>query len=103
MVASSRSFERSSGATATVVGIGGFLYSISFVIVARSSPDAGRLLSSLILMLGGAPGIQVMAAIYPRLRDVDAGFALAGFMIEYAAALRSAVHRESDPPNAQPP
>src|SRR5207253_2813962 len=89
MVASSRSFDRSSGATAIVVGIGGFLYSVSFVIVARSSPDAGRFLSSLFLMLGGVLGIQVMAALYRRLRDVDAGFALAAFMFGFAGALGS--------------
>ena len=103
MVASSRSFERSSGATAIVVGIGGFLYSISFVIVARSSPDAGRLLSSLFLMLGGVLGIQVMAAIYRRLRDVDAGFALAGFMFGFAGALGSAIHGAYDLANVLHP
>src|SRR5207237_8130186 len=103
MVASSRSFERSSGATAIVVGIGGFLYSISFVIVARSSPDAGRLLSSLFLMLGGVLGIQVMAAIYRRLRDVDAGFALAAFMFGFAGALGSAIHGAYDLANVLHP
>jgi hypothetical protein len=96
MVASSRSFERSSGATAIVVGIGGFLYSVSFVIVARSSPEAGSFLSSLFLMLGGVLGIQVMAAIYRRLRDVDPGFALAGFMFGFAGALGSAIHGAYD-------
>jgi hypothetical protein len=96
MVASTRSFERSSGATAIVVGVGGFLYSVSFVIVARSSPEAGSFLSSLFLMLGGVLGIQVMAAIYRRLRDVDAGFALAGFMFGFGGALGSAIHGAYD-------
>lgn len=96
MVAPSRTFERSSGATAIVVGIGGFLYSVSFVIVARSSPEAGSFLSSLFLMLGGVLGIQVMAAIYRRLRDVDPGFALAAFMFGFAGALGSAIHGAYD-------
>ena len=103
MVASSRSFDRSSGATAIVVGIGGFLYSVSFVIVARSSPDAGRFLSSLFLMLGGVLGIQVMAALYRRLRDVDAGFALAAFMFGFAGALGSAIHGAYDLANVLHP
>jgi len=93
---SSRSFERSAGATAVVVGVGGLLYSVAFVIVSRSAPDTGRLLSSLFLLLGGVLGIQVMAALYRRLRDVDAGFALVGFMFGFAGALGSTVHGAFD-------
>ena len=92
----SRTFERSSGATAVAVGVGGLLYSIAFVIVARSAPDAGRFLSSLFLLLGGVLGIQVMAALYRRLRDVDAGFALVGFMFGFAGALGSTIHGAYD-------
>ncbi|MGH2492479.1 MAG: hypothetical protein ACRDF9_13340 [Candidatus Limnocylindria bacterium] len=93
---SSRSFERSAGATAIVVGIGGLLYSVAFVIVSRSAPDTGRFLSSLFLLLGGVLGIHVMAALYRRLRDVDAGFALVGFMFGFAGALGSTVHGAFD-------
>lgn len=93
---SSRSFERSAGATAIVVGIGGLLYSIAFVIISRSAPDAGRFLSSLFLLLGGVLGIQVMVALYRRLRDIDAGFALVGFMFGFAGALGSTVHGAYD-------
>jgi hypothetical protein len=96
MVATSRNFERSSGASAIVVGVGGFLYSITFVIVTRSAPDTGRFLSALLLLLGGVVGIQVMAAIYRRLRDVDPGFALVGFMFGFSGALGSAIHGAYD-------
>ena len=96
----SRSFERSSGATAVVVGVGGLLYSIAFVIISRSAPDAGRFLSSLFLLLGGVLGIQVMAALYRRLRDVDPGFALVGFMLGFAGALGSTIHGAFDLANA---
>src|SRR5437879_2467450 len=108
MAASSRSFERSSGASAIVVGIGGFLYSVAFVIVARSSPQTGAFLSALFLFLGGIVGIQVIAALYRRLRDVDAGFALVAFMFGFAGALGSAIHGAYDlantlhPPTAPP-
>jgi len=98
-----RSFERSAGATAVVVGIGGLLYSIAFVIVSRSAPDAGRFLSSLFLLLGGVLGIHVMAAIYRRLREVDAGFALVGFMFAFAGALGSALHGAFDLANVLHP
>jgi hypothetical protein len=96
MAGASRSFERSSGASAIVVGVGGFLYSIAFVIVTRSAPDTGRFLSALFLLLGGVVGIQIMAAIYRRLRDVDAGFALVGFMFGFSGALGSAIHGAYD-------
>lgn len=92
----SRSFERSSGATAIVVGLGGFLYSVVFVIVSRSAPDTSRLLAALFLLLGGVLGIQVMAAVYRRLRDVDAGFALVALLFGFAGAIGSAVHGAFD-------
>jgi hypothetical protein len=101
--APSSRFERSSGATAVVVGIGGLLYSISFVIISRSAPDTGRLLSSVFLMLGGVLAIQVLAAVYRRLRDVDAGFALVGFMFGFAGALGSAIHGAFDLANVLHP
>jgi hypothetical protein len=93
---STRSFERSAGATAIVVGLCGLLYSVAFVIVSRASPDAGRFLSSLFLLLGGLLGIHVMAALYRRLRDIDAGFALVGFMFGFAGALGSTIHGAFD-------
>ena len=103
IAASSRSFERSSGATAIVAGTGGLLYSIAFVFVSRSAPDTGRLLSALFLMLGGVLAIQVMAALYRRLRNVDAGFALAALLFGFAGALGSAVHGAWDLANALHP
>jgi len=99
----SRSFERSSGASAMVVGIGGFLYSVAFVIVARSSPQLGALLSSLLLMVGGVLAIQVLAALYGRLRDVDAGFALVGYTFGLVGAAGSAIHGAYDLANALHP
>lgn len=79
-----------------VVGVGGLLYSIAFVIVTRSAPQTGGFLSALFLMLGGIFAIQVLVAIYRRLRDVDAGFALTGLMLGFAGALGSAIHGAFD-------
>ena len=78
------------------MGVGGFLYSIAFVIVARSSPQTGAFLSALFLFLGGIVAIQVLAAVYRRLRDVDAGFALVAFMFGFAGSLGSAIHGAHD-------
>ena len=44
-----------------------------------------------------------MAAVYRRLRDVDAGFALVGFMFGFAGALGSAVHGAFDLANVLHP
>ena len=96
MITPTRSFERSAGATAVAVGVGGLLYSVAFVIISRSAPDTGRFLSSLLLLIGGVLGIQVMAALYRRLRDVDAGFALVGLLFGFAGALGSTVHGAYD-------
>lgn len=98
-----RGFERSAGAAAIVVGIGGLLYSIAFVVVARVAPDASRFLAALFLLLGGVVAIEVLAALYRRLREVDAGFALVGFMLGFAGALGSAIHGAFDLANVLHP
>ncbi len=98
-----RSFERSSGATAVVVGIGGFLYSVSFVLIARSSPDLGHLLSALLLLIDGVLAAQVLAAVYGRVRDTDSGFALVGYAFGLIGAVGSAIHGGFDLANSLHP
>jgi hypothetical protein len=102
-LAPSTSFERWASASAVLVGLAGLLYSVSFVIVARSAPDAARFLSSLFLLIGGVLGVAVMAAVYRRLRDVDAGFALVALLFGFAAALGSTVHGSFDLANSLHP
>ena len=86
-----------------LVGLAGLLYSVSFVIVSRTAPDAGRLLSSLFLLVGGVLGIAVMAALYRRLREVDAGFALVALLLGFAGALGATVHGAFDLANVLHP
>ncbi len=92
----SRTFERSAGAAGVVVGGGGFLYSVAFVIVSRAAPASGAFLAALFLFAGGVLAIEVLVALYRRLRDVDPGFALLGFMFGFAGALGSAIHGAYD-------
>jgi hypothetical protein len=66
----SRSFERFAGLCAIMVGIVGFLYAVAFVTLQHD------LLSALFLMLGGLLSSAVLVAIYNRLRETDAAFAL---------------------------
>jgi hypothetical protein len=102
-VAASGRFERSAGAASVVAGISGLLYSVAFVIVSRSAPDAGRLLSALLLLIGGVVAVQVLSALYLRLRDVDRGFALTAYLLGFAGALGSAIHGAYDLANALHP
>ncbi len=96
-------FERSAGAAAVVAGVSGLLYSIAFVVVAPSAPDAGRLWSALFLTIGGIVGVQVFSALYLRVRDVDTGFALTAYVFGFTSALGSAIHGAYDLANALHP
>lgn len=100
MATPSRRFERSAGAAAVIVGLGGFLYSVAFVIVARTAPDSGRFLAAAFLLVGGIVAIQVLSAVYLRLRDVDLGFALTAYVFGSLGALGSAIHGAYDLANA---
>ena len=53
----SRAFERSAGYTALLVGIVGFLYSVSFVLISRSNAAYGNALAATFLLAGGVLGI----------------------------------------------
>ncbi len=86
------SFERLAGYCAVATGVGGFLYSVAFVIIARPAPDLGIDLSWLILMVGGFLTVPVLVALYGRLREVNQGAALTALLLALAGALGSVVH-----------
>jgi hypothetical protein len=84
--ARSAPFERFAGACAILTGISGFLYAVAFVVL----QDA--LLSGLFLMLTGLLTTAALVAVYERLRETDASFALLALLLGVAGALGSAVH-----------
>ena len=94
---SSLAFERFAGVCSLIVGIGGLLYAISFIIL------KGALLSDLFLMLGGLFSTAVLVALYARLCETDAAFALWGLLLSIAAALGSAIHGGYDLANVVHP
>jgi hypothetical protein len=69
-----------------------FLYAVAFVIISRSAPETGVLLSSLFLLLGGLLATAVVTGVYSRLRQVEPAFALWALLLGVAGALGSAVH-----------
>jgi hypothetical protein len=96
----STSFERFGGLCAVLAGIVIFLYSVAFIIIARSAPGPAGLLSALFLMLSGLLSTAALVALYSRLRETDAAFALWALLLTLAGALGSAIHGGYDLANA---
>jgi hypothetical protein len=90
----STSFEWFAGTCAVLAGVAGFLYAVAFVVLQNV------LLSGLFLMFGGLLSTVVLVAVYDRLRETDATFALWALLLGVAGALGSAVHGGYDLANA---
>jgi hypothetical protein len=95
--ARSTSFERFAGACAILAGASGFLYAVAFVVLQNF------LLSGLFLMLGGLLTSVALLAVYERLRETDASFALLALVLGLAGSLGSALHGGYDLANAVNP
>lgn len=90
----SNSFERFSGLCAILAGIIGLLYSISFVLLKND------LLIALFLMLGGVFSTAVLVAVYNRLKETEANFALWALFLSMAGAFGAIIHGGYDLANA---
>ncbi|MCC6456278.1 MAG: hypothetical protein IT328_15090 [Caldilineaceae bacterium] len=94
------SFDKFAGFCAILAGIAIFLYSLAFVVIARSMPSLGAQLSSLFLLLNGLFITAPLIAIYDRLRETDASFALWALILGMGGAFGAAVHGGYDLANA---
>ena len=94
LLARSVSYGRFAGVCAILAGTSGLLYAISFVVLRNV------LLSALFLMLGGLLTSAVLLAVYERLRETDASFALLALALGLAGSLGSAAHGGYDLANA---
>lgn len=98
------SFERFAGACALLAAAAGLAYSISFVVYLHNGSRAAAYGDALLLLAGGVLSIAVFCALYGRLRAVEEGFALLGFVLAIAGALGAALHGGYDLANlANPP
>jgi hypothetical protein len=70
------SFQRFAGYCAMATGIGGFLYSVAFVLLSRAKADLGLGLSWVILLVGAGLAMPVLLALYEHLRQVEPPLAL---------------------------
>ncbi|HBY98725.1 MAG: hypothetical protein M5U01_38710 [Ardenticatenaceae bacterium] len=82
----STAFERFAGLCGMLVGVVGFLYSVSFIVLRND------LLSALFLMLGGLLTTAVLVALYERLRETNASVALWALLLGLVGAAGSAIH-----------
>jgi hypothetical protein len=94
------SFERFAGLCTILAGVVNFLYAISFVVIARSAPALGGLLSALFLLLSGLLITTTLTALYYRLRGVDTVFALWVLLLGFIGTLGAAIHGGYDLANA---
>jgi hypothetical protein len=93
-------FERFAGVCAILAGIAGFLYSVSFIVLARSAPAAAGLLVPLFLTLSGLLAAGALVGLYQRVQPTEPGFALLALGLGLAGALGAAVHGGYDLSNA---
>lgn len=82
----SSSFEQFAAICSMLAGIAILLYSLSFLVL------HSKLLSGLFLMLTGLLATAVLTAIYHRLRETDATFALWAFVLAIVGSLGAAIH-----------
>jgi hypothetical protein len=78
------------------VGVGGLVYSITFVTYLGSGSRGAAEASSLFLMLGGVAVVPVLVALYGRLRAVDQGFAATAFVFGVIGAAAASIHGAYD-------
>ena len=86
------SFESFGGLCSILAGSAGLLYAVSFLVVARVAPEAGRLWSALFLMLGGLLATGALVALYDRLRAAGEAAALWALLLGIAGVMGAAIH-----------
>ncbi len=92
-----KSFDSLAAWSAIFAAVFALLYAISFVVLQSD------LLSALFLLLGGLSAAIVMTALYQRLRDTHASYALLAFVLSVGAAAGAMVHGGYDLSNALHP
>lgn len=98
-----KSFEKLVPFLATFSGVAIFLYSVAFVVLAKTNPVWSGVLSPLFLMLFGILSSGAWVGLYMRLRENDNGFANWIVILAVLGAMGAAVHGAYDFSNALNP
>jgi hypothetical protein len=91
------SYERFAGLAAMLAGAVGFIYSVAFVVLRNQT------LYSAALLVSGLLTVAVLVAVYQRLRETDASFALLGLLLGLTGGMGAAIHGGYDLANALHP
>lgn len=94
------SFEKWAGIDSILTGLSAFLYAYSFIIISRSNPEQGAILSSIFLTLTGFFSVKVFVELYQRLRKIDESWAFWTLIFALVGAFGSAIHGGYDLANA---
>jgi hypothetical protein len=92
----SRAYERFAGNCALLVAAVGLAYSLTFVIGLADESNAVDIIKAIFLLAGGMLSIAVLLAVYGRLRELDAAFALLALVLGLAGGLGAAIHGAYD-------
>lgn len=84
-------------------GVFGFLYAVSFVVISRSAPELGVLLSGLFLLLGAKATIAALVGLYERLLQQGQTYALLALALGLIGTTGALVHGGFDLANALHP
>lgn len=88
----SRHFERFAGLCAIAVGVTGIGFAAAFLVFLRNEDETADAITNALLVVGGLLSTAVFLALYDRLRETDAMFALWGLILGLGGAFGSIAH-----------
>ncbi|MBI4101172.1 hypothetical protein HY441_01705 [Candidatus Microgenomates bacterium] len=86
--------------SAILNGLMAWLYAFSFIILSRSLPEVGNVLSPTFFLLGGLLSTAVMVGLFTQLERTNRGYALWALVIGVVAALGTLIHGGYDLANS---
>ncbi|TSC66474.1 MAG: hypothetical protein CEO21_184 [Microgenomates group bacterium Gr01-1014_80] len=95
-----KDFQHFAGLLSILAGFSAFAYAVSFIIISRSNPEHGMLLSGMFLMFTGIFTTAPWVAIYERLKAEDSGFVLWVMLLGIVTSLGMVVHGGYDLANS---
>jgi hypothetical protein len=98
-------YDRLAGWAAILAGIGGFIYSLAFIVgvVLEKAPDLGRSVSSAALAVGGLLTAVVAVALFQRAREASHPAALLGVVYALFGSMGATIHGAYDLANVLHP
>ncbi len=94
------SYHHTSYPSAWFAGVFGFLYSVSFVLIAKASPGLGTGLSGFFLLAGGIFGASALIGLYLKLQPLTGGYPIWALIFGVAGAVTATLHGGYDLANA---